>query len=99
MSLEVDAASARQSPCLTPEGADIGVVARTVEEIDQTGTGIEDLGQRALPLPTDVRRPDEVQRTVNRVLAEFGKIDILLSAAGSVRWRLLKDSPTKAGKA
>lgn len=65
------------------EGADIGVAARTVAEIDETVTEIEELGRHALPLPTDVRSPNEVQQTVKRLLTEFGKIDILFNAAGA----------------
>lgn len=63
-------------------GADVAVVGREKEPLEQTVTEIESLGQRGLAVPTDVTRPDQVKHSVQIALDEFGKIDILLNAAG-----------------
>jgi NAD(P)-dependent dehydrogenase (short-subunit alcohol dehydrogenase family) len=64
------------------EGSDVALVARTSEEINQTASEIEDLGRRGLAVQADVRDPEDVNRMVERVLEAFGKVDILLNAAG-----------------
>jgi 3-oxoacyl-[acyl-carrier protein] reductase len=43
---------------------------------------IEDLGQRSLALGVDIAQKAEVDNMVQRVIAEFGKIDVLVNCAG-----------------
>jgi len=64
------------------EGADVVLTARTVADIESVAEGIRALNRRALAIPTDVRREDQVNQMVQRTIAEFGKIDILVTAAG-----------------
>ena len=64
------------------EGADVAVVARSVGEIEAVAKEIRALGRKALAIPTDVRKEDQVNQMVNRTLEEFGKIDILAAIAG-----------------
>lgn len=42
----------------------------------------EALGERALFVPLDVTRPDDVERGVARVVEHFGRVDGLVNAAG-----------------
>ena len=42
---------------------------------------IQALGKRAIGIDCDVSKADEVERMVNRVVSEFGKIDILVNNA------------------
>lgn len=64
------------------EGADVIVVARGKDEIAGTVSEVEALGRRALPVTADVTQPAEVETMVEAGLETFGKIDILLNAAG-----------------
>jgi NAD(P)-dependent dehydrogenase (short-subunit alcohol dehydrogenase family) len=41
------------------------------------------MGRKALPVPTDVTQEAQVQKMVEKALAEFGKIDILVNNAGT----------------
>ncbi|MFO8010571.1 MAG: 3-oxoacyl-ACP reductase family protein [Dehalococcoidia bacterium] len=68
---------------LAEAGADIAAVARSEEDIEQTAEEVRQLGRKGIAIPTDITRPDQVQNTVDRVLAEFGKIDILVNNAGA----------------
>lgn len=64
------------------QGADVALVARTQDEIELVRGEIQSIGRRALAITADVRRPADVQQVVDKVLAAWGKIDILFAAAG-----------------
>ncbi len=68
---------------LAEAGADVTVVARTTNEIEETAERIRKLGHKALAIPTDVTHEDQVKRVVEQTLSQFGKIDILCNNAGT----------------
>jgi len=68
---------------LAEAGVDVVVAARTVEQIEGTAKEIRGLGQRALAVPTDVTKADQVERMVKKTISEFGRIDILVNDAGT----------------
>lgn len=47
--------------------------------------------ERALPLVADVSARDEVETAVQRLLARWGRLDLVVNAAGYARHRLFKD--------
>jgi len=63
-------------------GADITVVARSTKQIEQTAEEIRQLGRKALAVPTDVTKEDQVKEAVEQTLLHFGRIDILVNNAG-----------------
>jgi NAD(P)-dependent dehydrogenase (short-subunit alcohol dehydrogenase family) len=71
------------------EGAAVAVVARTEEEWDsrlpgtvhEVVTEIERAGGRALAVPADLSRPDDVERVVATAHAELGPVDLLVNNA------------------
>lgn len=67
---------------LAREGADIALAARDVPPLETLAREIEALGRRVLVAPCDVTHAPAVQRTVARTLEAFGRIDILVNAAG-----------------
>lgn len=67
---------------LAEAGADITVVARTKEQIEQTAGDIRKLGRKALAIPADVSQEDQVKKVVEQTISQFGKIDILVNNAG-----------------
>ena len=64
------------------EGALVGLLARSKAELDLAKLEIEQVGGVAMCLPADVRDPDEVARAVERLRARFGRLDVLIAAAG-----------------
>lgn len=64
-------------------GADVTVAARTAEQIGQTAKEIHQLGRRALVVPADVTKKDQVENVVEQTISQFGKIDILVNNAGT----------------
>ena len=70
--------------CLTlaREGAHLALAARDVPPLDTLAREIEALGRRALVVPTDVTDERAVERLVARARETYGRIDILVNAAG-----------------
>ena len=70
-------------------GADVVVSSRRGAQVEAVAAEIEALGRRTLRLASDVMDRDSLQRLHDAVLAAFGKVDILVNAAG-----LTKKMPT-----
>ncbi len=74
---------------LARNGADIVVSDVNLEKAEETAREIEGLGQRALATKTNVADANDVERMVQAVLEQFGRIDILVNNAGITRDKLL----------
>ncbi len=68
---------------LARAGADVALVARSAEELEETGEEVSRTGRRALTLPADLADGKEASATVGRTVGEFGRIDVLVNAAGT----------------
>ena len=67
---------------LAQAGADVALVARSAEELEETGEEVSRIGRRALVLPADLANGEEALATVERTVGEFGRVDVLVNAAG-----------------
>jgi len=63
-------------------GADVVCAARTAADIEETAKGVRERGRRALAVPTDVTKTEQLERLVAASLEEFGRIDVLVNNAG-----------------
>ena len=63
------------------EGAHIGLLARGRDGLEGARRDVEELGGRALVLPTDVADAEAVERAAEAVEREFGTIDIWINNA------------------
>jgi NAD(P)-dependent dehydrogenase (short-subunit alcohol dehydrogenase family) len=63
-------------------GAQVALVARSADRLDQAVAEIEGQGGQALALPADVTDEAQVTQMVKRALAHFGRIDGLVNSAG-----------------
>jgi len=70
--------------CLTlaREGADLALAAREIPPLEALRAEVEQLGRRALIVPCDVTDEAAVEKMVARSVETFGRIDILVNAAG-----------------
>ena len=77
---------------LAAEGADVAITARTARPLEETARRItQESGRTIVPLVGDMSVMADVQRCVDAVLSQFGKIDILVTCAGSSPGGLLED--------
>jgi len=68
---------------LAEAGADIAINALTDKHVEKTATDIRGKTNRNIvPILADVTKSSEVKTAVDKVFAEFGKIDILINCLG-----------------
>jgi 3-oxoacyl-[acyl-carrier protein] reductase len=70
--------------CFARAGAHVVIADQAEERIAPVVAAAQDLGVRALGIPTDVSRANDIQRLVQQTIERFGKIDILINNAGRV---------------
>lgn len=67
---------------LAEAGAEVVATSRRVEQVDSVAAEIEALGRRTLRAASDVTDRASLESLHSAVLAVFGKVDILVNAAG-----------------
>jgi NAD(P)-dependent dehydrogenase (short-subunit alcohol dehydrogenase family) len=66
-------------------GADVVASSRTMEHVDEVAGAVEALGRRTLREVCDVLDRASIQQLHDAVIAAFGKVDILVNAAGMAK--------------
>jgi NAD(P)-dependent dehydrogenase (short-subunit alcohol dehydrogenase family) len=75
---------------LAQSGATIIGVARTPEKLEEMSAEVAGAGGRAFVYPTDLSDPHACGAVVDRVIAEHGRVDVLINNAGrSIRRSVL----------
>jgi NAD(P)-dependent dehydrogenase (short-subunit alcohol dehydrogenase family) len=64
------------------EGSDLALVARPSIHLDRVTQELNAGPARAQSFPADVGAPGEIERAVNQVFKTFGRLDVLVNAAG-----------------
>lgn len=77
------------------EGARVVLAARSGRELNALQREIEAEGGAALAVPTDVRQEPAVAALVSRALADSGRIDCLVTAAGLASFGPVADIKTE----
>ncbi|HEV7719300.1 MAG TPA: SDR family NAD(P)-dependent oxidoreductase [Arsenicitalea sp.] len=67
---------------LAREGADVGLVSRSADELDEVAGQIRAMGGKALPIPADVSSDKAMQDAFGHIADEFGRLDIVFANAG-----------------
>ena len=65
------------------EGATVVLAARTRQQLAATAAAIRESGGTALAIPTDVTQDAAVEAMVEQAIAELGRVDALVTAAGA----------------
>jgi NAD(P)-dependent dehydrogenase (short-subunit alcohol dehydrogenase family) len=78
---------------LADAGADVVASSRRAEQVEDAAKAIEAKGVKSLRLTSDVSNRATLQALCDGVIKEFGKVDILINAAGKIKRAPTVDFP------
>jgi len=84
----IGAACAR---ALAAEKFDLALLARSADQLEKLSAECRAQGVRTLPLACDVRNAASIQAAVDKVVAAYGKIDVLVNNAGVAHYKRFAD--------
>ena len=64
-------------------GADVAIASRKLADLEKVAESIKKMGRKCLAVPAHIGKIEEVNNLVNKVMDEFGKIDILVNNAAT----------------
>lgn len=67
---------------MAKEGAKVGLLGRTEDELQETQTQIKDSGGTAMPVVADISQPEQMQQATQKVVDQWGRLDIVFANAG-----------------
>ncbi|ELS30425.1 MULTISPECIES: SDR family oxidoreductase [Pseudanabaena] len=72
------------APKLAENGAKLVLVARDIHKLEEFVNNLEDdYDAKAIAIPTDITKYEQVEGMVQKAIAEFGQIDVLVNTAGA----------------
>ena len=77
-------------------GANVVLAARRRELLEQAAQDCEELGGRALAVPTDVTDPERVRDLTDAAISAFGGIDVWVNNAGTSMWGRFEEVPLES---
>ena len=67
---------------LLEAGADVAILARNLEQTEQTAHELSKIGGKVIALRCDMANPDDIENMLGEVERAFGRIDIAVNNAG-----------------
>jgi NAD(P)-dependent dehydrogenase (short-subunit alcohol dehydrogenase family) len=64
------------------EGANVAILSRTEEELEKVADEIKRTGRDALILTADISKENDIKKAYDKIIKEWGKLDILFANAG-----------------
>jgi NAD(P)-dependent dehydrogenase (short-subunit alcohol dehydrogenase family) len=78
---------------LAGAGADVAIAGKTPAHNAHAAEEIRSMGRRSAAVTVEVRDQAQVERMVTTVIAELGRLDILVNSAGYAETRLITEFP------
>ena len=75
----------QMSKAFAKQGADLVLLARRLEKLEELKNEIEAMGVRVLPVKCDVTNVEDIAAAARVAEETFGKVDILVNCAGSAK--------------
>jgi NAD(P)-dependent dehydrogenase (short-subunit alcohol dehydrogenase family) len=76
---------------LAKAGANVAVVGRDLTALEETANAVQQIGAQPLLLEADVTNASSIEASVEKTVATFGRIDILVCNAGVQKVKLFLD--------
>jgi len=76
--------------------ARVTAIGRDQAALDQVRNEITLAGGQALPIAADVTHPDEMRDAVDQTITSFGRLDVLVNAAGHISTGTIEDTTLAA---
>ncbi len=73
----------QMSRAFAEAGADLVILARRVEKLEDLAKEIEKLGRKCLPIKCDVTNVEDIKEAGRLTEEKFGKVDVLVNCAGA----------------
>lgn len=67
---------------LAEAGADVALVARTTDQLEQVAAEVRSRGRQAITITAELTKLDDLRRAVDEVYTAFERLDVLVSNAG-----------------
>lgn len=67
---------------MAKEGAKVALLGRSEDELNKTLSQIQSNGGVAIPLLADISQPEQMQQATQKVIDEWGRLDIVFANAG-----------------
>jgi len=64
-------------------GADLAIASRKIADLEVVAHEVKALGRKCLPVPAHSRKVDDLKNLVEKTMAEYGHIDVLVNNAAS----------------
>ena len=80
---------------LAEAGASVAIVDINPETAKKVADEIRELGPRSLALVADVTAADDVKEVIDKIMDEWGRLDIGVNNAGIGSWHNAEDMPEK----
>lgn len=64
------------------EGANVVIAARSADKLATLAQQLQKFGNQILAVPTDVTKKEDCKQLIDKTIAKFGKIDVLINNAG-----------------